>query len=97
MLAFVDIVGLLVAPIEMTLTMLELQNWRFAWDGGRLILVTVAMFAAHQFLPGAKPVIFAYAASMMLGYAVLLAASYVAINRLIARTAKVPASDDSRV
>jgi O-antigen/teichoic acid export membrane protein len=96
MLAFVDIVGLLVAPIELTLTMLELQNWRFAWDGGRLILVTGAMLVTHQLLPGARPVICAYAASMMLGYGVLLAVSYTAINRLIARTAKLPAQTNSR-
>ena len=96
MLAFVDIVGLLVAPIELTLTMLQLQNWRFAWDGGRLILVTGAMFVTHELLPGARPVICAYAATMMLGYVVFLAMSYIAINRLIARTGKVSAPSDSR-
>jgi len=94
MLAFVDVVGLLVAPIELTLSMLELQNWRFAWDGGRLILVTGAMLVTHELMSGARPVIGAYAASMMLGYAVLLAISYLAINRLIARTAKFAAPGD---
>jgi len=90
-LAFVDIVGLLVSPIEMTLTMLELQKWRFMWDGGRLLLVSGAMLAVHHFFPGPKAVISAYAASMMLSYGVLLAMSYTAINGLILRAQSSPA------
>lgn len=86
-LAFVDVVGLLVAPIDMTLTMLELLNWRFAWDCGRLILVGAAMFLAHYFFTGPEPVIYAYAGSMMVGYAALLIMSYLGINRLIAARA----------
>lgn len=82
-LAFVDVVGMLVAPIEMTLTMLQLLNWRFAWDCGRLILVVTAMLGVHYFFAGPKPVIYAYAGSMIIGYAVLLIMSYRGINRLI--------------
>lgn len=88
-LAFVDVVGLLVAPIEMTLTMLELQNWRFAWDGGRLILVVCMMFGTQHYLPGPRNVVTAYAVTLMFCYAVLLAISYIGINRLIARRSDV--------
>lgn len=88
-LAFIDLAGFLVAPVEMTLTMLELLDWRFAWDCGRLILVGGAMFGAHYFFAGAEPVLFAYAASMLLGYVVLLIMSYMGINRLIAARAAV--------
>ncbi len=83
-LAFVDVVGLLVSPIDMTLTMLELQNWRLAWDGGRLILVVCAMYGTHYFFPSARSVICAYAATLMLCYAVLIIISYIGINRLVA-------------
>jgi O-antigen/teichoic acid export membrane protein len=88
-LGFVDVVGMLVTPIDITLAMLELQSWRLAWDCGRLLLVTAAMIAVHNFIPGPKAVISAYAASMMLGYIVYLAMSYVGINRLVARKANV--------
>jgi O-antigen/teichoic acid export membrane protein len=84
-LAFVDVVGLLVSPIEMTLTMLELQNWRFAWDGGRLVLVVGVMFGTQYLFSSARSVIVAYAVTLMLCYAVLIAISYIGINRLIAR------------
>lgn len=87
-LCLVNLVGMLAAPVEMTLAMLKLQNWRFAWDGGRLVLVTSAIVGVHHFIPGATAVITAYAGSMMLCYAVLLAISYIGINRLVARDLK---------
>ena len=83
-LCLVDLVAMLVAPVEMTLTMLKLLKWRFIWDAGRLVLVTGAMVGIHHFRPGAKAVLAAYAVSMMLCYAVLLVISYIGINQLVA-------------
>ena len=82
-MGFVDVVGLLVAPIEMTLTMLQLQNWRFAWDAGRFLLVSGAMFGAYRLHSGARSVISVYAAAMIFAYVVLLFLSHWAIRRLI--------------
>lgn len=81
-MCFIQAVGLLVAPIEMTLAMLQLHNWRFAWDAGRLVLVTAAMLGIYALHGGPRAVITAYAAAMILGYAVFLLLSYFAVQRL---------------
>jgi O-antigen/teichoic acid export membrane protein len=90
-LCMVELVGMLVAPVDATLTMLKLKTWRFAWDSGRLIFVTATMVGVHRYIPGAKAVIIAYAGSMMLFYAILLVISYIGINRLVARGLKAQA------
>lgn len=87
-MGFVDVVGLLVSPIEITLTMLQLQNWRFAWDAGRLLLVSGVMFGAYRLHSGARSVIAAYAAAMIIAYVVLLFLSHQAIRRLIERRSR---------
>jgi O-antigen/teichoic acid export membrane protein len=84
-LAFVDIAGLLVAPIDMTLTMLEMQNWRFCWDCGRFVLLVGVMFGAHHIFRSARSVICAYAGTLTFCYAILIGISYIGINRLIER------------
>lgn len=87
-MGFVDIAGLMVSPIEMTLTMLQLQKWRFSWDAGRLVMVTGAMLITYSVHPTARAVVIAYAASMTLGYFLLLGMCYMAIQRLIAQQVK---------
>ena len=73
----------LFAPVSMTLYMLEKQSWQFAWDLGRLIIVTSAMIGVHELGFGPFAMVGAYAASMAITLLAHVALSYYAISQRI--------------
>jgi O-antigen/teichoic acid export membrane protein len=68
-------------PLMSTLTVLGRLSWQFAWDAGRVVLTTLAIWVS--FSTGATPrwAVAAYAAAMVVAYSAHLWLSSLAIKR----------------
>jgi O-antigen/teichoic acid export membrane protein len=81
LLTVMSILQFVIVPLSQMLNVLGRQDWQFAWDAGRLILVVGLLVAVHHRHATARTAVLTYSLSMAFSYVALWVLNILAMSK----------------